>query len=66
MIRQRPRRDPKFHRAEILEGAGRSTSASFAIFMRGCVFRRMAIRVLVVDYNGGFSSHWSWLKSGQE
>lgn len=22
--------------------------------------------VLVVEYNGGFSSHWSWLKSRQE
>lgn len=35
MIKQRPSREPKFHHTEILEGAGRSTSASFAIFSRG-------------------------------
>lgn len=44
MIRQRSRRDPKFHHAEILEGAGRSISASLAIFSSGCVFRRLAIK----------------------
>lgn len=34
----------------MLEGAGRSTSASFAIFRRGCVLRRLAIdRVFVVE-----------------
>lgn len=27
VIKQRPRREPKFHQAEILEGVGRSTSA---------------------------------------
>lgn len=42
-IRQRPRREPKFHQAEMLEGAGRSTRASFAILSRGWVFRRLAI-----------------------
>lgn len=47
-MRQRPRREPKFHHAEMLEGAGRSTRASLAIFRRGCVFRRLVIRVLVV------------------
>lgn len=34
-IRQSPKRDPKFHHAEMFEGAGRSTSASFAILRRG-------------------------------
>lgn len=43
MIKQRPRRDPKFHQAEILDGAGRSTNASLAIFRRGWVLRRLAI-----------------------
>lgn len=44
VIKQRPRSEPKFHQTEIFDGAGRSTSASFAIFRRGCVFRRLAIR----------------------
>ena len=48
-IRQSPKREPKFHQAEILEGAGRSTRASLAIFSRGCVLRRLAIKVLVVE-----------------
>lgn len=43
-IRQRPRRDPKFHQTEMLEGAGRSTSASLAIFSKGCDLRRLVIR----------------------
>lgn len=47
--RQSPRREPKFHQTEMLAGAGRSTSASFAILSRGWVFRRLAIRVLVVE-----------------
>lgn len=44
VIKQRPRREPKFHHTEIFEGAGRSTSAWFAIFSRGWVFRRLAIK----------------------
>ena len=49
-IKQRPSREPKFHHTEILEGAGRSTSASLAIFSSGWVLRRLAImRVLVVE-----------------
>lgn len=44
MIRHIPRRDPKFHQAEMLEGVGRSTTASLAIFRRGWVLRRLAIR----------------------
>lgn len=35
VARHRPSRDPKFHHAEIFDGAGRSTSASFAIFNSG-------------------------------
>ena len=65
-IKQRPSNEPKFHHTEILAGAGRSTTASLAIFNRGWDFRRFAIKVLVVEYNGGFSSHWSRLESGQE
>lgn len=49
-IRQSPSNEPKFHQTEMLEGAGRSTSASFAIFRRGCVLRRLAIsKVSVVE-----------------
>lgn len=45
VIKQRPRREPKFHHAEMFEGEGRSTRASFAIFSKGWVFRR-AIKFL--------------------
>lgn len=48
-MRHSPRRDPKFHQTEIFDGAGRSTSASLAILIKGCVFRRLAIKVLVVE-----------------
>lgn len=41
IIKQRPRSDPKFHQTEMLEGAGRSTRASFAIFSRGCDLRKV-------------------------
>lgn len=44
-IKQRPSNEPKFHHAEILEGAGRSTRAWFAILRRGWVFRRLVIKV---------------------
>ena len=44
IIKQRPRREPKFHQAEILTGAGRSVTALFAIFIRGWVFRRLVIK----------------------
>ena len=50
----------------MLEGAGRSTKASLAILSRGWVLRRLVIKVLVVEYNSGFSNRGSWLKSGQE
>lgn len=49
VARQRPNREPKFHQTEMFEGAGRSTSALFAIFRRGWVFRRLAIIVFVVE-----------------
>lgn len=45
-IKQRPRREPKFHQTEMFEGVGRSINASLAIFRRGWVFRRLAIRFL--------------------
>ena len=44
VARHRPRRDPKFHQAEMFDGAGRSTSAPFAIFRSGWVLRRLAIK----------------------
>jgi hypothetical protein len=37
--RQIPSSDPKFHHPLIVDGVGRSTSASFAILNRGCLFR---------------------------
>ncbi len=42
-IKQRPSREPKFHQTEMFEGAGRSTSASLAIFSSGWALRRLAI-----------------------
>jgi hypothetical protein len=39
MIKQSPNKDPKFHHLEILEGAGKSTSALFIILKSGWVFR---------------------------
>lgn len=47
--KHRPRSEPKFHQTEMLEGAGRSTNASLAIFISGWVFRRLAIRVSIVE-----------------
>ena len=44
MIRQSPKREPKFHHTEMLAGAGRSTRASLAILRIGWVFRRFAIK----------------------
>jgi hypothetical protein len=38
-IKQSPSKDPKFHQAEILEGAGRSTKALFIILNKGCLNR---------------------------
>lgn len=38
-IKHSPSNDPKFHRVEILVGAGRSTKAPLAILNNGCDFR---------------------------
>lgn len=40
IIKQRPNKEPKFHQAEILIGAGKSTKALLAIFNRGCLDRK--------------------------
>lgn len=52
--KQRPRREPKFHQVEMLGGAGRSTSALLAVFKRGWVFRRLVIRVFIVELQRWF------------
>lgn len=39
MARHTARREPKFHQAEMLDGAGRSISELLIIFNRGCDFR---------------------------
>lgn len=45
VIRQTASRDPKFHQAEMLEGAGRSTKELLIIFSRGWDLRMLgAIR----------------------
>lgn len=46
-MRQSSRREPKFHHAEMFEGAGRSIRALLAILSRGWVFR--VIMVLIVE-----------------
>jgi len=43
--KQRPRREPKFHQIEMLEGVGRSSKALLAIFKSGWVFRRSVIEL---------------------
>ena len=43
-IRQTPRRDPKFHHDEMLDGAGRSMNEWLIILNNGCVFRMFVIR----------------------
>ena len=48
-IRQIPRRDPKFHHAEIFDGVGRSMNELLIIFISGWVFRMLVISVLVVE-----------------
>ena len=54
VARHSPSNDPKFHHTEMLEGAGRSTTASLAILSRGWVFRRLAIRVFIVELQRWF------------
>lgn len=49
-IRQMPRRDPKFHQAEMLEGVGRSMNEPLIIFSRGWDLRIVGvIKVFVVE-----------------
>lgn len=43
------RRDPKFHHAEMLDGAGRSMSELLIILASGCTFRMLVISVLIVE-----------------
>ena len=43
VIKHKPKIEPKFHQAEILIGAGKSTSALLAILIKGCSFRIVII-----------------------
>lgn len=40
-----PKREPKFHHVEMLDGAGRSIREWLMILMSGCDFRRWVISV---------------------
>jgi hypothetical protein len=46
--RQIPNKDPKFHQPLIVDGVVKSTSASFAILNRGCLFRMGLFFILCV------------------
>lgn len=53
VVRQIPRRDPKFHQAEMFEGVGKSIRELFTIFRSGWDFRRLgAIRFWVIRVVG--------------
>lgn len=54
VVRQIPRREPKFHQVERFEGAGRSVSELLIIFSRGWVFRGWVIIVPVVEIQRWF------------
>lgn len=41
VVRQMPRRDPKFHQVEMLDGVGRSIRESLMVFSRGWFLRRL-------------------------
>lgn len=41
VIRQMPRRDPKFHQAEMFDGVGRSIRASLIVLSNGWFLRRL-------------------------
>lgn len=43
MIRQIPKREPKFHHDEMFDGAGRSMNELLMIFIKGWVFRMLVI-----------------------
>lgn len=49
MAKQIPRREPKFHQEEILDGAGRSMNESLMILNSGWDFRMWVITVLIVE-----------------
>lgn len=49
MIRQMPRREPKFHQAEILDGVGRSMNEWLIILINGWVLRMFVIIVFIVE-----------------
>ncbi len=46
MARHTASREPKFHQAEILDGAGRSIRELLIIFNRGCDFRMLGAIIL--------------------
>lgn len=48
-IKHTPRRDPKFHHAEMFDGVGRSINELLMILANGWVFRMLVIKVLVVE-----------------
>lgn len=48
-MRHSPNKDPKFHHAEMLDGAGRPMSELLTILASGWVFRMMVINVLIVE-----------------
>lgn len=41
VARQMPRRDPKFHQAEMFDGVGRSIRASLMVLSNGWFLRRL-------------------------
>ncbi len=46
MIKQIPNSEPKFHQAEMLEGAGRSINEWLIILIKGWDLRKLVIRFL--------------------
>ena len=44
--RHTPKREPRFHQAEMLDGVGRSINDSLTILMRGCDLRMLVIKFL--------------------
>lgn len=47
VVRQIPRRDPKFHQVEMFGGVGRSIRELLIVFSRGWDFRRLGAISLV-------------------
>lgn len=48
-IRHTPSSDPKFHQAEMFDGAGRSINELLTILASGCDFRMLVINILIVE-----------------